>query len=129
MDNKLRKKALNILVKFPSISSYELANILCIDERQARKLIKNLPQDIIEENVRKIKKEKKEEKQEERLDKKSQIGVTLKGIFNAFFRNLLSKIISLIYSDKTERYLSPVSGNNTAILLPAFSFLAATFKK
>ena len=79
MDNKLRKKALNILVKFPSISSYELANILCIDERQARKLIKNLPQDIIEENVRKIKKEKKEEKQEARLDKKSQIGATLRG--------------------------------------------------
>ena len=79
MDNKLRKKALNILVKFPSISSYELAGILCIDERQARKLIKNLPQDIIEENVRKIKKEKKEVKQEARQDKKSHIGATLKG--------------------------------------------------
>ena len=79
MDNKLRKKALDILVKFPSISSYELAGILCIDERQARKLIKNLPQDIIEENVRKIKKEKKEVKQEARQDKKSHIGATLKG--------------------------------------------------
>ena len=79
MDNKLRRKALSILVKFPSISSYELAGILCIDERQARKLIKNLPQDIIEENIRKIKQEKKEEKQEDKADKKSQIGATLKG--------------------------------------------------
>ncbi len=76
MNNKLRKKALDILIKFPSISSYELANILCIDERQARKLIKNLPQDIIEENIRNIKKDKKDEKQ---INKKSELGATLKG--------------------------------------------------
>lgn len=52
MDNKIRKKAEKILIEFPNISSHELANILCIDERQARKLIKNLPYDMIVENIK-----------------------------------------------------------------------------
>lgn len=52
MDNKIRKKAEKILIDFPNISSYELANILGIDERQARKLIKNLPYDMIVENIK-----------------------------------------------------------------------------
>ena len=52
MDNKIRKKAEKILIEFPNISSHELANILDIDERQARKLIKNLPYDMIVENIK-----------------------------------------------------------------------------
>lgn len=52
MDNKIRKKAEKILIEFPNISSHELANILGIDERQARKLIKNLPYDMIVENIK-----------------------------------------------------------------------------
>lgn len=52
MDNKTRKKAEKILIEFPNISSHELANILGIDERQARKLIKNLPYDMIVENIK-----------------------------------------------------------------------------
>ncbi|MCI6474105.1 MAG: ribonuclease R [Mucispirillum sp.] len=80
MDNKLRKKAEKILSQFPHISSYELADILNIDERQARKLIKNLPQDILEENVRKFIKDKKpEKKSDNNAYKKSHIGEVLKG--------------------------------------------------
>lgn len=52
MDNKTRKKAEKILIEFPNISSHKLANILGIDERQARKLIKNLPYDMIVENIK-----------------------------------------------------------------------------
>ena len=52
MDNKTRKKAEKILIEFPNISSHELANILGIDKRQARKLIKNLPYDMIVENIK-----------------------------------------------------------------------------
>ena len=52
MDNKLRKKAEQILLEYPNISSKELAGILSIDERQARKIIKNLPYDMIVDKIK-----------------------------------------------------------------------------
>ncbi len=76
MDNKLRKKAENILMKHPDITSGQMADILNIDERQARKLLKNLPYDIITNN---IKKTKKEPKPALTHTKSSGISQTLKG--------------------------------------------------
>lgn len=56
MDNKLRKKAEQILLETPDISSGVLAKLLHIDERQARKIIKNLPYDMITDNIKAMKK-------------------------------------------------------------------------
>lgn len=78
MDNKIRRKAEKILTDFPNITSKELAGILSIDERQARKLIKNLPYDMIAD---KIKQNKKNISVQQKVKKSSTNGVgeVLKG--------------------------------------------------
>ena len=80
MDNKIRKKAEQILIDFPNISSYELANILDIDERQARKLIKNLPYDMIVDKIKHNKETAKENKSKKKaLTHTNGVGQVLKG--------------------------------------------------
>lgn len=80
MDNKIRKKAEQILIDFPNISSYELANLLNIDERQARKLIKNLPYDMIVDKIKHKKETAKENKSKKKaLTHTNGVGQVLKG--------------------------------------------------
>lgn len=79
MDNKIRKKAEQILIDFPNISSGELASILGIDERQARKLIKNLPYDMIVEKIRTKKSQKPEKSRSEGKSALNGVGQVLRG--------------------------------------------------
>ncbi len=76
MDNKLRKKAETILLKNPDISSRQMALILNIDERQARKILKNLPYEMIVSNVKNT---KKTEKYKKKINNSKGISQTLKG--------------------------------------------------
>lgn len=51
MDNSLRKKAYSFIMKNPDISAKDLSVILGIDERQAAKLVKNLPKEYSAKNI------------------------------------------------------------------------------